>query len=118
MHAQNIFEQLLATLRMHLDNIGSHSDASAHISHYHRQGQGGEGKTVDTLRTHPNPELADQQKEYGTVWIAYIRFMRRVGGLPSAHKAFKRATQDHWIPWEVYEAAGVLMLTEGLTQRG
>ncbi|TFK79090.1 hypothetical protein K466DRAFT_570444 [Polyporus arcularius HHB13444] len=45
--------------------------------------------------------LSDRKKEYTTVWIAYMRFAQRTGGLGSAWDIFAKACQDVWATWEM-----------------
>ncbi|KAI0711702.1 hypothetical protein C8Q76DRAFT_623595 [Earliella scabrosa] len=45
---------------------------------------------------------------YGVGWIMYIRFLRRTQGLKSAREAFAIAQADPLIPWQVYEAMGLM----------
>lgn len=54
----------------------------------------------------PDSELVERKREYGIVYIMYMRFGRRAEGQKSARTIFARARKDKWTPWEVYEAAG------------
>lgn len=51
-------------------------------------------------------ELVERRKEYGVVYIMYMRFGRRAEGVKSSRAIFARARKDRWVNWEVYEAAG------------
>lgn len=52
-------------------------------------------------------DLAERRKDYGNVWINYIRFARRAQGSQASRVVFGKARKDtRWTPWEVYEAAG------------
>ncbi len=64
------------------------------------------GKLVD-LTSH---ELAEKRAEYGLVYICYMRFMRRTEGVQKSRVVFKIAREDCWTPWEVYEAAGEIIV--------
>ncbi|KZV60986.1 hypothetical protein PENSPDRAFT_593406 [Peniophora sp. CONT] len=50
-------------------------------------------------------DFAERQREYGVVWIMYMRSARRAEGLPSFRDVFARAMSDEFTPWQVYEAA-------------
>jgi len=45
--------------------------------------------------------------EYRLAWIMYMRFGMRAEGIKSSRTIFAKARNDRWIPWEVYEAAGL-----------
>lgn len=50
--------------------------------------------------------LAERKKEYGLVWIMYMRAARRARSIQKARDVFRKARGDRWVPWEVWEAAG------------
>lgn len=51
-------------------------------------------------------ELRDRRQTYSGVYITYIRFARRTGGVEEERTAFAKACKDKWSTWEVFEAAG------------
>jgi cleavage stimulation factor subunit 3 len=51
-------------------------------------------------------ELHEHRKEFGVVYIMYVRFARRAEGQESASKILDEARKQSWTPWQVYEAAG------------
>ena len=55
-------------------------------------------------------ELAERRAEYGLVYIVHMRFARRAEGVKSSRAVFGKARRDRWAPWEVYEAAGAVLL--------
>ena len=57
-------------------------------------------------------ELNDRRTEYGVAWIVYMRFARRAENLKSARAVFGKARRDRWTPWEVFEAAGMIIASD------
>lgn len=51
-------------------------------------------------------ELTTRREEYGQVYVMYIRFALRSGGVEASRQAFAKARKDKWTPWQVFEAAG------------
>jgi cleavage stimulation factor subunit 3 len=49
-----------------------------------------------------------QKQHYGLVYIAYLKFTLRTTGVEAFRSLFTKARKDKWVPWEVYEAAGIL----------
>ncbi|KAI0690142.1 hypothetical protein C8T65DRAFT_700086 [Cerioporus squamosus] len=98
--AKETFEKLLSMLRKQLDHIIVNLNTSREETICYDSG---------TLQARPKlTELSDRRKEYGVVWIAYIRFIRRTNGLNAARETFNRARQDSGTPWEVHEAAALM----------
>lgn len=54
----------------------------------------------------PSKEMIERKKEYGLLYIMYMRFGKRAEGFKSSRAIFARARKDRFTPWEVYEAAG------------
>lgn len=50
-------------------------------------------------------DLLDRCREYGVVWIVYMRFVRRVEGQEACRDTFATARLDKFTPWQVYVAA-------------
>ena len=63
-------------------------------------------KTSSSLSSPEERELRDRKREYGLVWIMYIRFALRSEGVDASRKIFSVARKDKFSPWEVFEAAG------------
>ena len=59
-------------------------------------------------------ELQRLRTEYGVAWIMYMRFGRRAEGVKSLRGIFGKARRDRWIPWEVYEASGLVFFFPAL----
>ncbi|KAK7442965.1 mRNA 3'-end-processing protein rna14 [Stygiomarasmius scandens] len=55
-----------------------------------------------------NLELKERKKEYGLVWIMYMRFGRRAEGTKSCRAIFKKARKGKYVPWEIFEAAALM----------
>lgn len=51
-------------------------------------------------------EFEERKKEYGVVYIMYMRFIRRTEGVIGSRGIFKKARADKFVGWNVYEAAG------------
>lgn len=56
---------------------------------------------MSLLRT----DFAERRREYGVVWIMYMRFARRAEGMHACHGIFSSARLDRFTPWQVYDAA-------------
>ncbi|KAK1224668.1 mRNA 3'-end-processing protein rna14 [Marasmius sp. AFHP31] len=52
-------------------------------------------------------EFEDQRKEYGLVYIMFMRFVRRAEGVNAFRAIFLQARRDVFTPWQVYEAAAM-----------
>ncbi|CAK5277319.1 unnamed protein product [Mycena citricolor] len=52
-------------------------------------------------------ELEEKRKQFGNVWINYMRFARRSQGQLAHREAFGKARKDEYIPFEVFEAAAM-----------
>ncbi|KAI0684607.1 hypothetical protein C8T65DRAFT_539892, partial [Cerioporus squamosus] len=103
--AKETFEKLLSMLRKQLDHIIVNLNTSREETICYDSGQ----FLGNTSFARPKlTELSDRRKEYGVVWIAYIRFIRRTNGLNAARETFNRARQDSGTPWEVHEAAALM----------
>ena len=63
-------------------------------------------KTTSSQSSPEERELRDRKREYGLVWIMYIRFAMRSEGVDASRKIFSVARKDKFSPWEVFEAAG------------
>ncbi|KZV73632.1 Suf-domain-containing protein [Peniophora sp. CONT] len=50
-------------------------------------------------------DFAERRREYGVVWIMYMRFARRAEGTKAGRDTFGKARLDKLAPWQVYEAA-------------
>jgi cleavage stimulation factor subunit 3 len=84
-------------------NVSSVSGMADHTQASQMSSQGGnEGSTK-------SKEFIERRKEYGVVWIDYMRFARRAEGLQAARDVFKNARKSKWTPWEVYEASGEIL---------
>ena len=64
-------------------------------------------KSDSSVSTSPkSKELSNRRREFGLVYIMYIRFSLRAEGVDASRAAFAKARKDKWTPWEVFEAAG------------
>lgn len=52
-------------------------------------------------------ELIERKRDLGMAYVFYMRFGRRAEGVAMSRKIFGRARKDNYIPWQVYEAAGM-----------
>ncbi|VDB95403.1 unnamed protein product [Peniophora sp. CBMAI 1063] len=50
-------------------------------------------------------DFNERRREYGVVWIMYMRFARRAEGTKAGRDAFAKARVDKLVPWQVWEAA-------------
>ena len=50
-------------------------------------------------------DFNERRREYGVVWIMYMRFARRTEGARAGRDVFAKARLDKLTPWQVYESA-------------
>ncbi|KAK7434746.1 mRNA 3'-end-processing protein rna14 [Stygiomarasmius scandens] len=53
-------------------------------------------------------DLEERKKEYGLVWIMYMRFGRRAEGVKSSRSIFGKARKARYVPWQIFEAAALM----------
>ncbi|EEB89816.1 hypothetical protein MPER_12049, partial [Moniliophthora perniciosa FA553] len=54
-------------------------------------------------------EIAERRKDFGLVYIMYMRFVRRAEGVNASRPIFGKARKEpNLTPWEVYEAAALM----------
>ncbi|KAK1231479.1 mRNA 3'-end-processing protein rna14 [Marasmius sp. AFHP31] len=53
-------------------------------------------------------EIKERRKEFGTVYISYMRFVRRAEGVNATRPLFIKARKDPLMPWQVYESAALM----------
>ncbi|KAL0062216.1 mRNA 3'-end-processing protein rna14 [Marasmius tenuissimus] len=73
------------------------------------------GRPVDQLNgglsnpsSSTSKEIEERRREYGTVYINYMRFVRRVEGVNATRPLFIKARKDPLIPWQVYESTALM----------
>lgn len=109
-----------------LENEGAHEFGSVHTLYTAlldelRKGLGGACGSAAAAQggstsTASDPQACDEQsfaiedackrrKEFGLVWINYMRFARRAQGAKAGRDVFRAARLDSLCPWNVYEAA-------------
>ncbi len=124
------FDVFLGKLRADLEVVEQQvQDASSYLSSAKRDTPGTQSPVNavgsqssdysfnrESDKTHPKPgELAEKRAEYGLVYISYMRFVRRTEGVQKSRGVFQKARQDRWTPWEVYEAAGEIIVVSTLS---
>jgi cleavage stimulation factor subunit 3 len=75
------------------------------------KGEANSNEESDEAAKSRRDQLYDQKQSYGMIYIAYLKFTLRSEGLNSFRSTFKIARKDKWIPWEVYEVAGIRLST-------
>jgi cleavage stimulation factor subunit 3 len=120
------FDNFLTVLRANLEVIGSQVNADKLSAESNNAASAigstpattGSTEIVTKLNTSANVQganktssksksLAEWRKEYGLVWIMYMRAARRVISVRKSRDIFGEARKDRWVPWEVWEAAGL-----------
>lgn len=122
----NVYEKFLAVLAADLTNL----DRTTNVSQDGANGSGSQNPNGNGANN--SGEIASQSQsqnsyitpveepkkktdlqrhrtEYGLAWIMYMRFAMRAEGVRKSRAVFGKARKDPWTPWEVFEAAGILL---------
>ncbi|KAK7447756.1 mRNA 3'-end-processing protein rna14 [Stygiomarasmius scandens] len=107
------FNRLLEILQKNLDRLQAEAVAlpdDVHESHGTEAGSSSEELQARLFRMNiiDSEELKDMVKEYGLVWIMYMRFGRRAEGVQSSRAIFGKARKGKYVSWEIFEAAALM----------
>ncbi|KAK7438024.1 mRNA 3'-end-processing protein rna14 [Stygiomarasmius scandens] len=126
------FDKFLDILRENLDVLQAEADKAAAVATTTDNNVLGDTDADGVKSSNPNPtleeptalsmnptsssssdgvetdELKEKKKEYGLVWIMYMRFGRRAEGVKSSRAIFGKARRGKYIPWEIFEAAALM----------
>ncbi|KAI0030401.1 Suf-domain-containing protein [Vararia minispora EC-137] len=109
-----LYERFLDALRGELDTLEARLGDTANTSQTSQESQNPNNSQTQEFSAQAADDkppkakdLRERKKEYGVVWIMYMRFARRAEGQQSARTVFGKARRDKWTPWQVYEAAAL-----------
>ena len=116
-----LYERFLDALLAELEALESTAIEAANLSQSSSQESQGPDLTQNTSfsaqaaddKPSHKKDLQERRREFGVVWVMYMRFARRAEGQQSARSVFAKARRDKYnrfTPWEVYEAAGTPMI--------
>jgi cleavage stimulation factor subunit 3 len=114
--AHEVFNSFLTTLAQDLENANVIIQTEEILAKALEsvQGEVSQLKKSNEAMMNRHEDMYCQKQSYGVVYIAYLKFTLRSEGLNAFRSIFERAKKDKWIPWEVFEVAGICLLALSL----